>query len=208
MATWSGGRSRLALFFLFSANILQCIRTAESTYPVVRSCQQCDLNGTCAVNCTGGGNRTLEEILEDFANDRGCTGGNETCCAVYIPQTEHLITKDLYFGNKSLRLIGLGGRCNTPDSAPTLRCNFSQTELPPFCNPFFPNTSGFLPCVWGFTGSDQVYVKGVSMENCPGPLSIEGATQVDIVNSKFRYTRTLHCCGLVQLWEVVNPSTQ
>lgn len=188
MATWSGGKANLALLFVFIAIVLQCILPAECTYPVAQPCKPCDLNGTCVVNCTSGGNRTLEEILEDFADGQGCTvGGSETCCTVYIPQSEHIITRDLYFGNKSLRLIGLGDRCSTPDSVATIRCNFSQTEPSPYCNPFFPNTSGVLPCVWGFTGSDEVYLEDVSMEGCPGPLSIEGTTRVDVVNSKFRY---------------------
>ena len=207
MATWRG-RWNLVCLFLFCANVLQCIRTSasECTYPVAQTCQPCD--PVCAVNCTVGGERSLEEILQDFADGRGCTvGGNESCCTVYVPSTEHAITRDLYFGNKSLRLIGMDAGDGTSDRRPvaTLRCNLSQSDSPPTCNPSFPSSYGTLPCLWGFTGSDHVYFEGIAMEGCPGPVSIEGAARVDVVNSTFRYI--LHITGLVSLGVLVTINT-
>lgn len=187
----------MVCLILFCANVLRCIRTSasECAYPVAQPCQPCD--PVCAVNCTVGGERSLEEILQDFADGRGCTvGGNETCCTVYVPSTEHVITRDLYFGNRSLRLIGMDLGDGTSDRWPvaTLRCNFSQSDPPPTCTP----SNGTLPCMWGFTGSDRVHFEGVAMEGCPGPVSIEGAARVDIVNSTFRYI--LRITGLVSFW--------
>ena len=181
--------------FLFCANVSHCVRTSGPgcAYPVAQPCQSCDPN--CAINCTSGGGGDLEKILEDFAHSGICTvGGNETCCSVYVPPGEYYLTKALYFGNKSLKVIRLGDVGD--DSPTTLRCNFTLSSSPPACNPSYPasHTYGALPCMWGFTGSDQVRFEGVAMEDCPGPVSIEGATTVDIVNSNFRYS--LHITGL------------
>lgn len=197
------GWNSVLYVFLFCANVSHCVRTPGSgcAYPVAQPCRSCD--PYCAINCTsgGGGGGDLERILKDFADSGICTvGGNETCCSVYVPPGEYCLTKDLYFGNKSLQVIGLGGISD--DGPTTLRCNFTLSSPPPACNPYYKASHmyGALPCMWGFTGSDQVRFEGVTMENCPGPVSIEGAARVDIANSTFRYS--LH---ITRLYCTVEP---
>lgn len=192
MAAWRRRWNSVCLFLL-CADVLQCnlASASECASTVTQLCRPG--NPIDAANCTAGDERTLDTILQDFAAGHGCTvGGNETCCIVHVPPGEHTLKKDLYFGNKSLLIIGGQG---SGGDTPTLRCALNQSDSGAPCITSYSASNDTLVCTWGFTGSDHVRFEGVSMEDCPGPVSIEAAARVDIVNSTFRYVP--HIVGLM-----------